>query len=172
MFTKHQYFDSSGLFISLMMSTPLLLLSSIIIVSLLSKHKLLYSTTDNSISNWILLRHIILNFVEFSGKLVLSIYRTYDTSEEIAIWKKSSTDKEEIRMKKNTKWNLMQLYISLKKNICLLWCSKQKKQSWSLQWSTLKIIILNEYKQCQGPQHICSLKYNVRKKVQAIHYSV
>ena len=51
-------------------------------------------------SKWILLRHIILNFVEFSGKLVLSIYRTYDTSEEIAIWKKSTTDEEEIRMKK------------------------------------------------------------------------
>ena len=109
--------------------------------------------------------------------MVLSIYRTYDTSEEIAIWKKSSTDEEEIRMKKSTKWNLMQLYISLKKIICLLWCSKQKENeaeaySGLLLKSFQPKLILNEYKQCQGPQHIYSLKYNVRKKVQAINYSV
>ena len=30
-FTKHQYFDSSGLFISLFMSTPLLLLCSFVV---------------------------------------------------------------------------------------------------------------------------------------------
>ena len=32
-FTRHQYFDSSGLFISLFMSTPLLLASAFIVVS-------------------------------------------------------------------------------------------------------------------------------------------
>ena len=33
-FTRHQYFDSSGLFISLFMSLPLLLASAFIVVSL------------------------------------------------------------------------------------------------------------------------------------------
>ena len=137
----------------------------------------MYPTTLNSISNWILLRHIILNFVEFSGKLVLSIYRTYDTSEEIAIWKKSSTDEEEIRMKKKYKMKSNAIIHFFKKIICLLWCSKQKENEAEAYGGPLlksfqPKLILNENKQCQGPQHIYSLKYNVRKKVQAINYSV
>ena len=36
-FTRHQYFDSSGLFISLFMSTPLLLASAFIVVSFRKK---------------------------------------------------------------------------------------------------------------------------------------
>ena len=69
----------------------------------------------------------------------------------------------------------MQLYISLKKLFVCCDVRNKKNIAESYSGPLLKSfqpkLILNEYKQCQGPQHICSLKY-VRKKVQAIHYSV
>ena len=129
MFTKHQYFDSSGLFISLMMSTPLLLLSSIIIVSLLSKHKLNSYTVPTSIV------HIKLNIITSHNSKFCWIFREIGFINLQNLWHKwrncnlkkifnrrrRNPNEKKYKMKSNA------IIHFFKKIICLLWCSKQKK---------------------------------------------